>query len=239
MLHTTRAVALRAIRHGDGSVVLRTYTEAFGARSYLVRTSGRHASRASALQPLTRLELVVNESDGQRGGDLHLARELRIERPFVQLHLDPERGVLALFTQEVLHRTLREEAPDQELFAFVQAALHALDEGGDLPHHALLLLVQLGRHMGFMPVAPEAGITGFDMREGQFFTGAAPHELCMGTITSEAFVRCLGAEFGGPSSGIPASARRALLDDLLIYYRLHVPGFGELRSPDVLHQVLR
>jgi hypothetical protein len=36
---------------------------------------------------------------------------------------------------------------------------------------------------------------------------------------------------------IPPTQRRALLDQLLLYYRLHVEGLGELASPEVLRQV--
>ena len=36
---------------------------------------------------------------------------------------------------------------------------------------------------------------------------------------------------------MPASERRDLLDHLLLYYRMHLEGLGELRSPAVLHQV--
>ena len=41
MLHTTRGIVLRTFKHGDGSNVLKAYTEAFGARTYMVRTGKR------------------------------------------------------------------------------------------------------------------------------------------------------------------------------------------------------
>ena len=37
---------------------------------------------------------------------------------------------------------------------------------------------------------------------------------------------------------IPAGQRRGLLDHLLLYFRMHIEGLGELRSPSVLHEVL-
>lgn len=37
MLHTTRAFVIKAIKHGDRSVVLKAYAELLGMRSYMVR----------------------------------------------------------------------------------------------------------------------------------------------------------------------------------------------------------
>jgi hypothetical protein len=41
-----------------------------------------------------------------------------------------------------------------------------------------------------------------------------------------------------PGPVIPASQRRELLDHLLLYFRMHLEGLGELKSPAILHQVL-
>lgn len=232
MLHTTHAVVLRTFKHGDRSTVLRAYTELFGARSYMVRIGGRNASRNAALQPLSRVELVVSET-GER--DMHAVRDLRIERPYVRTHAEPMRGVLALFAQEVFYRTLREESADPGLYAFVQAVLESMDTDEDLAHHPLRLLVNLSRHLGFFPEAPSPGEDRFDLREGCFFKGDAPHDLCMEPSSATLFATLLEGRVPSPSS---AEVRRRLLDDLLIYYRLHVEGFGELRSPEVLRAVM-
>jgi hypothetical protein len=37
---------------------------------------------------------------------------------------------------------------------------------------------------------------------------------------------------------LSAIQRTALLEGLLDFFRLHVPGFGQLKSPAVLHAVL-
>jgi DNA repair protein RecO (recombination protein O) len=149
---------------------------------------------------------------------------------------------LLLFAQEVFNRTLREESPDAGLFGFVEGTLEALDTGDDPAHQPLILLVGLCKHLGFSPEAPSEGETRFDLREGCFFRGEVPHEFCMEPGQSSLFARILttleaGTRGAAPFTSSPV-ARRCLLDDLLVYYRLHVDGFGELRSLDVLRAVL-
>jgi DNA repair protein RecO (recombination protein O) len=236
MVQTTRAVVLRTIKHGDKSTVLRTYTERFGLRSYMVRTAAKGPGRSAALQPLSRVELVVPEA-GEH--ELRTVRDLRIDRPYTQVQQEPVRGVLMLFAQEVFNRTLREESADAQLYAFVQDTLESMDTGSDMTHQPLMLLVGLSRHLGFFPEGPEYR---FDLREGYFFRGDAPHEFCMEAKQAALFAELIArVEATDGTSGplrTSAEVRRRLLDDLLIYYRLHVEGFGELRSLDVLRAVL-
>ncbi len=235
MLSTTRAIVLRTFKHGDRSTVLKAYTEAFGARSYMVRAGGRSGARDAALQPLSRLELVVTETHER---EMHAVRELRMDRPYTHLHTEPIRGALALFTQEVFYRTLREESADPALFAFAQEVLEAMDHGGNVSNFPLVLLVHLARHLGFFPEPPSSGEEGFDLREGSFFRGDPPHEQCMDRTDSAAFAMLMDTGIGDVTGDIVASVRRSLLERLLVYYRLHVHGFGELRSMEVLQQVL-
>lgn len=239
MLLTTRAVVLRTVKHTDGRVVLRAYTERLGSRSCLVRTSSKQGARSAALQPLARVELVLPES-GDHG--LRTAQDLRVERPYVRTPHDPLRGVLLLFAQEVFNKTLYEETPDEDLFSFVQDTLEAIDTGDDLAHQPLRLLVGLMEHQGILPEPPLSVETRFDLRDGIFFQGPSPHGFCMEPDPASLFARLI--EQVGTNAPVPrdlrspADTRRRLLDDLLVYFRLHVEGFGELRSPGVLRTLL-
>ncbi len=239
MVLTTRAIVLRTIKHGDKSAVLRVFTERFGLRSYIVRTAAKGNARFAALQPLSRVELVVPEA-GEH--DLRTVRDLRIDRPYTRVQQEPVRGVLMLFAQEVFNRTLREESADAQLYAFLQGTLESMDTGSDMAHQPLLLLVGLSRQLGFFPEGPDEDGSRFDLREGCFFRGDAPHEFCMeptqAALFAELIVRAEASDGTTAPLWSSAEVRRRLLDDLLIYYRLHVEGFGELRSLEVLRAVL-
>ena len=235
MLHTTQAVVLRTFKHGDNSVILKAYTASFGARSYMVRTGKRGGIKPAHLQPLDRLELVVTES-GER--EMHAVREIRIAKPFIGIPNDPVRGMLLLFAQEVFYRTLREETPDTPLFNFVLGTLEEIDTGANLGQIPLLLLVRLAEHLGFQPEPPLPGEDRFDLREGYFFHGVPNHGMYMDTPNAMAFAALLNTGTTGVPPSLAPDIRKHLLDDLLTYFRLHVEGFGQLRSPSVLHDLL-
>ena len=233
MLITTRAVVLRLLKYGDRSVVLNAYTEQFGARTYMVRPARK--GKPLALAPLDRVELVVGE-DPRR--DMHNVREFRVDKPYINVPGQPARGILLLFAQEVFCRTLKEEAGDPDLFDLVLSSLEELDSSPDLPHFPLLLLARLSRHLGFLPAPPQHGQDRFDLREGNFFNGPCEHGQFLGPAQVEAFARLLAAENGTGTLQLATEQRKELLEGLLEYFRLHVPGFGQLRSPAVLHAVL-
>lgn len=236
MLHTTKGIVLKIIRHGDRTVVLKAYTEQFGVRSYMVRAGGKGGIHTALLQPLNRLELVVNE---QPERDIHTVREVRMEQPYTHLSTDPIRATLALFIQEVLYKVLHGEAADEEMFRFVQGALEAMDTAADIRNFPLVFLLRLSAEMGFYPSAPEHGEDRFDLREGEFIHGTAPHGHTLGPPLTGYLVALMSTDLyntDGPS--IPATYRRELLDHLLLYCSMHIEGLGTLRSPAVLQQVL-
>ncbi|HQW04937.1 MAG: DNA repair protein RecO [Flavobacteriales bacterium] len=236
MLHTTRAVVLKTIRHGDNTVIVKAFAEQLGVRSFLVRTGKKKGASAASLQPLSRVELVADEHAER---DLIMVRELRMERPFLAVTFDPVRATLALFVQEVLYKVLHGEAADPDLYAFVEEALEAMDTVPDIRNFPLVFLVRLSGHLGFRPSPPGLGQDRFDLREGEFVRGAAPHGHTLGPVLSQHLAALLPIEFASlPGPLIPTAQRRELLDHLLLYFRMHVEGLGELRSPAVLQQVL-
>ena len=233
MLHTTRAIVLRTIRHGERTVILKAYTELHGLRSYVVRAGGRSGVHQALLQPLSRLELVADERADR---DLHTVKEARAESPGAPMG-HPGKAAAALFAQEVLLRVLKEEAADADLFLFAHSAIEVIDREEDLSHFPLLFLTGLMRHLGFQPSPPEDGEENFDLLEGQFVRGEAPSGHTLRTPLSTGLAALLEKGREEPIR-IPATERRELLDHLLLFYRLHVEGFGELRSIDVLREVL-
>lgn len=232
MLHTTRGVVLRAIRHGDSTFVLRAFTQELGVRSFLVRVGGRGGISQASLLGLNRVEIVAKETSER---DLLSAQELRVYKPYERVHKEPVRGTLLLFVQEVLYRVLRGESGDSDLFSFVEQALEAMDTMPDVRNYPLVFLVRLSGELGFMPSPPLNGEEYFDLHGGEFLS--VGHT--MGPPLSTHLAALLSTDFGDRHQpNIAASHRRELLDRLLLYFRLHVDGLGELHSPLVLHQVL-
>jgi DNA repair protein RecO (recombination protein O) len=236
MLVHVKAIALRAIEHGDRTFILKAWTSHAGARSYLVRAGGKRGSAMAALQPLSRIEVVADERPDR---DLHQARELRVEEPYARLHTEPLRAAIALFAQELFCRVLRTETADHELDRELRSILSAMDAADHLrwlPHQ---IMIALTGPLGFRPQQPEPGETHFDLQEGRFLNAHGQHLHLLSPPLSTALAQLLAHPIGqDPESPLSSAQRKDLLDRLLLYYRLHLEGMGEMRSPSVLHAVL-
>lgn len=232
MFVSTRAIVLRSVRHKDRGAIVTLYTEHHGLRSYAARIGGRGGHAPALFGPLQRIVVVASERSDR---DIHQLREVRIDQAFTNVGQDPVRGSVALFIQEVLLRTLRAETADAELFAFVQEALEELDGGDRTQHLPVNFLLGLCDRLGFAPTMEGTGsATWFDMEEGAF----TPNEPAHPHAFSGEAVQLLGDVLSGRHDSKHGHARKDLLDQLLLYFRLHVAGFGELRSPSVLKAVL-
>ena len=76
MLLETRALILRAVKYGDSSLILETYTEAKGIRKYIVGGVRKARSRtpASLVQPMNLVDIIAYEREGKDMTRLKLSR---------------------------------------------------------------------------------------------------------------------------------------------------------------------
>ena len=155
---------------------------------------------------------------------------------------DHRKSSQALFLSEVLYKVLREEDPNRELFEFLESSLQLLDVLEDNPSNFhLVFLVQLTKFLGFYPENNYGGErTGFDMRNGQFSNGSGIHPDFFDRKSSELLYRLLGGNFNDLSQiTVSQELRIQFLEDIMNYYRLHMHGFGQLKSLPVLQELYR
>ena len=240
VLASTRGLVLRQTRYGEGSLILQVYTEQFGSQGYVVSgvRSAKSRLKAAMFQPMTLLELVVYQKEGK---DLHRIREARFAHVYARIPFEPARRAVGLFMSEVLLRALREEPPHPELYAFAEQAFLILDrcERG-LSAFPAAFLVGISRHLGFDPQgSPGPNTPYFDLRDGNFTAQRPIHGEMLMPDEGAWLLKAAAFNWDEPKPmGLLPAQRQILLDRLLVYVRHHVAGFGTLKSPAVLHDIM-
>jgi DNA repair protein RecO (recombination protein O) len=239
MLQKTRGIVFHTTDYSETSIVAKIYTEDFGVQSYLVNSvRKRHAKvRASLFQPLTLVEVVAYNKE--RGG-LQRISEIRNTVQYRDIPFDPVKSSMVLFLNEVLYRSVREEESNPTLFEFLFNSLQVLDLQSPLnPSYHLLFLLRLTRFLGFFPHGNYTAINSiFNLQDGVFQAVPPSHPHFLISSESEYFYRLL--EWTGENEFVPemkSELRRLLIERVLEYYRLHIGGFGEVRSHLILEQV--
>ena len=240
MLHNTRGIIFQQIKYSDSSLIVKIFTEELGLQSFIVKGihGKRSKSKPALFQPLNLLNLVIDYKEGKT---LHFIREISIDYNYQTIHINILKRSIFLFLNELLFRSIREETTNKALFDWIFNALTWFDlsEKENLNFH-LVFMIQFSRFLGFFP-KQQIGLPTdyFDLQEGVFTNRKPEHpDYVSGKVTSD-IIKLQHSTFeSGNKLTMTNKSRRMVLDALVYYYRLHLPGFGEMKSIEILKTIL-
>jgi DNA repair protein RecO (recombination protein O) len=227
MLQKTKGIVINYIKLRETSIVVNIYTEEFGIRSYIENgiRSAKSKNKIALFQPLTILDMVVFEKENK---GLKRISEIKCNHPYQSLPYDISKSSIALFLAEILKKTLKEEESNLSLFNFLEYSFRYLDEiGSDIHNFHLIFLVKLSSFLGFSPETSEQVLNEFQLVNLRPFN----------TELMNQFNELIASDYQTPLK-INRAQRAALLDIILSFYKIHIDGFGEIRSHAVLKEVL-
>ena len=240
MQQKTRGILLRSLKYGDSGMITTIYTEAFGRMSFIMQ--GIHAKKSSVKGNLLKqLFLLEMEVDFKPGRELQRVKEIKNISPFGFIPFGIVKSSQAIFLAEVLEKVLREEESRPDLFEFLFKSIQILDllEDGVNNFH-LLFLIQLTRFLGFAPTnnySAENQI--FDMIAGNFVQLPPAHPWFLKSYESEILSQFIGMNYQNLSAFKPdQGSRNRWLDFILEYYGLHQGNKLNLKSLEVLREIL-
>lgn len=239
MLHHTRGIVLHHLKYSETSVIARIYTEKFGLQSYLIRgiRSPRAKIKTGLLEHLSILEMVVYYREGR---SLQNLKEIRPIHAFQSLYSDIRKSSQALFINEVIFKSVKEEESNPALFSFLFDSIIEMDRYDVfIPYYHLSFMARFAAYLGFAPGMNFAEGYWFNLREGVYEQCKPDHPNFIDPDHT-AYFRYLFTISSEPEAliSIPSTIRKLLLEKLIEFYELHLPSFGGLRSPEILHEVL-
>ena len=243
MLHSTRGIVLRAVKYGETSLIVSVYTELFGIQSYIVngvRTEKKGGTKAGMFQPAAILDMVVYHQD-QR--NIHRIKEYRWAYVYRQVYAGVIKNTLVIYMMEMLQKCLKQPESNPELYAFIEDSLLRLDQADDLTaaNYALHFTLALASFLGFRIGGRYSLDTPvLDLQEGVFVAQRPSHVYFLEGYLAEATSLLLEAATVTDLAAVRLNRelRRSLLAGFQLFYALHVPDFGNLRSLQVLQDIL-
>jgi DNA repair protein RecO (recombination protein O) len=237
MLHHTRGIVFHQVKYSETSLIVKIYTEQFGLQSYIIRgiRSKKNLIKPALLQAMTPVEMVVYHKEKK---DIQHLKEIRMAFPFKSIPFDIRKSSVIIFLNEVLYSVIREQEPNPDLFGYLYHSISSLDamEKGISNFH-LQFLINLTKYLGFFPkgnYSTENSV--FDMQEGVFVPEKITTNMLIPKPYSEYFSRLIVP--GDAPFSINPSHRPILLEYLIRYYRVHIPGIKEIKSYPILQSVL-
>lgn len=240
MLHKTRGIVFKTTNYGESSIIVQVFTEKFGLQSYIINGAKKPRAKISQnmLQPLHLLDMVVYHKSA---GNVQRIAELKNTPPLQTIPYDVIKSCIAIFLNEVLYKAIKQQTADENLFDFVFSAIEWLDhQTAAVANFHLLFLVRLTRYLGFYPdryLINDADY--FDMKNGTFTKYKPDSVLYLSPPHTQNFNQLLNCGFDNIGEiKFSNDERRYLLGKLLDYYSLHIEGFGNIRSQEILEEIL-
>jgi DNA repair protein RecO (recombination protein O) len=190
-------------------------------------------------QPLTFLEIEV---DVRPNIQLQKLSDVRLAMPFFSIPFHPHKLAISLFMAEFLYYALRSEQRNELLYDYLESSILWLDgQEGRFANFHLVFLMRLSRFLGFFPNL-EHYQTGdyFDLRDSVFLPLPPIHRDFLYPEEAEKVQLMMRMDY--PTMHLfqmSHQERNRLLEVVLIYYRLHLPDFPEMKSVEVLQELFR
>lgn len=228
MLHKTRGIALNYIKYRETSIIVKIYTESFGLTSYIVNgvrsKNARH--KIAFFQPLTPLDLVIYH---KKNANLHRISELKCPEPLMDLPTNVKKSSIAIFITEILIKSLRGEEENPALFHFLYQSILVLEHmSARYENFHLQFILKFSRFLGFAPANAHEITAQLKSAGAKVYIGDE-EERVIDLLITEGYENTVK---------IGNAVRRNVLDQILGFYKIHIESFGEVRSVDVLHEVL-
>ncbi|MCB0737421.1 MAG: DNA repair protein RecO [Bacteroidetes bacterium] len=228
MLHQSKGIVLSAIKYGDSGFIVKILTQEHGLTAFLVQgVYGKRANiKPAALQPLTLIDAVYYFKDNRQ---IQRLKELKCQPVLVSTQSNVLKSALAIFCAEVALKALQNQERDQQNFDFLYQSILALEKAeGQLGQFAVDFLLNFSKPLGFFP---QNGVGAhFYLDQGVFSNVfLAGNRMVLSESLSQALKNAMFQQ-----QIANGQQRRELLDVLLLYYELHLEGFGMLKSLAVL-----
>jgi DNA repair protein RecO (recombination protein O) len=240
MLHKTRGIVFKATDYGESSVIVQIFTEKFGLQSYIINGAKKPKAKIgrNMLQPLHLLDLVVYHKNT---GSVQRIAELKNSPVLQTIPYDVIKSCIAIFLNEVLYKSIKQQSAEENIFDFVFSAIEWLDhQTGNVANFHLLFLARLTRYLGFYPDRSLINHADyFDLKNGTFSKYKPDTVMYLSPPHTQNFSRLLQCNFESMDQlKLSNDERRYLIQKLIEYYALHIEGFGNIKSGDVLEEVL-
>lgn len=239
MIEKTRAIILHQIKYTDSGIVAQLYTRKFGRQSLLIkgmrnRKSGKHNV---LFQPMSVLDLVIYYKESR---EMQSIKEFTVGYSPADIYLNVKKSSVAIFMGEVLISVLREESPNESLFDYIEKSIVYFDQckGGFANFH-IAFLAGLSSYLGFEPgTKAKSDDKYFDMLNGIFVPIIPLHGNYATAEISEILAAFFSSSYEKINSiMLTGSMRNEVLEVLIKFYSIHLPGLRKIKSLEVLKEV--
>ena len=232
-MQTYHCIVLSTLRYKDNDLIIKAFSREIGLVSFIHRGAykPKKGSTKSAFYQVLSQNLI---STSAKNNDLKTVRDVTSNYLYTSLYTNVFKSSIAMFLSEVLTASIKEEHQNIALFEFLKTAFTYLDLSDHFANFHLFFLVKLTKFLGFYPDFNENAPNSFNLRTGKFELNLQDNYVIEGE--SAFFMKAfLKSDFDTYESiKMNSKQRNDFLNNLLLYFELHLIDFRHPKSLEVL-----
>lgn len=233
MIISSSAIVLNKLKYRDNDIIVKLLVRELGVTSFIVR-GGSKKKKTNYFQQLSLLEI---EFDFISKRSLHYFKDFENKFNLKTVHTDYKKMSVIIFLSEILSKILVHQEKDFELFTFIEDSIMYYDNTKFNSSFHLAFLIKLSWFLGFYPEIENNDYKFFDLQHG-CYTNTMDSKYLISHDELECFSMILGINFDELNSlTFNSVQRKNLLDNIILYYKLHIENFVSVKSLEVLRKL--
>ena len=233
MIISSSAIVLTKMKYRDNDLIIKLFVKELGLTSFIVR-GGSKKNKSNHFQQLSLLEIEFNFSIKK---SLHYFKEFEIKPNLQTVHTDFKKISIIIFLSEILSKILIHQQKDYKLYGFIEDAIKYFDKNIFSSSFHIIFLINLSKYLGFYPEMKNNDYQYFDLHSGSY-TNKKNSDYIIYDDELDCFNKILGINFDDLNVlTFTPMQRKKLLDNIILYYRLHNENFTSLKSLEVLRKL--
>lgn len=258
MLEKVYGIVLRTVKFNDAKLIVDMFTLGHGRQSFVASISHSRKSKGQMAfwAPLSMVEFDADIRP--TSSQMAKPKDVRLYNTYTDIPYNPMKSTVALYLAELLSASLRSETVNVPLYRFVETSLMWFDnqvQTSSLANFHIVFAFRLTRFLGIYPnldppsetlyinnssidYKKKAESPIFDMVSATFTYLLPKHNHLV--ISKESPIIIILSRLNYSSMHLlrlTRQQRSRMLEQIMLYYRLHIPSFPELKSIGVLNEV--
>ncbi len=242
-VHHTKGIVLRSLKYGETSLIVSIYTELFGIQQYIVKgirtASKKSSANASYFQGGAILDMQVQHQEIK---NFQYIKEYQWAYLYRNLFNNVVKNSVLLYIIELLQHCSKQPEANNEIFSLTEESLIMLDTANQAftANISLYYSVKLAARLGFEIQGHYTTETPIlDYQEGIFTEDIPGHQYYMPASLCQPLSDLILSPIEDIGIvNLNRTMRNAILEHLQIFFKLHIPYYGKLNSPEILKQIL-
>ena len=232
MKNTDKAILLNRISYSESSLIITFYTFENGIQKFIFQGGKK---KAHQLFPLAISEITYYKRPDSDLGKLTSSESKQIlnELPF-----HPIKSTIAFFIADVLLKCLKTEEGENVLFEFLETEIIKLDKATDLTYFPLLFLLAFSNYLGINPNKESETCLYFNVMEGILGNSKPIGDIYYEGDAVQLIAEIIDGKETSTSLHSSKKTREEALQIFIHYYQLHIPQFKDLKTLDVIREIL-